>query len=198
MFASNKIYLLSLIVLVGPFLGCSSSRQEATFSNGPQKTKYGSRFDVYYGAQTVGWCDYVTSKVEYSDTDADIVETFIEEITFRKLRYKFKFVFIGELTELHVLRYNSDGSLFRANDSFALIKNGDGLSYRFFSDDGEQIIREMPVKDDSNISNAESLFAYCTRYLNSYILFVNDKTSRDLRGNRIQSLGFDLLQFDRL
>jgi hypothetical protein len=195
--SSLKTYLgLVLIALFS--VSCSFFSTIKSQKKETAPVKYGNRFEVYYGAQTVGWCDYVVRKVEYSATDADLEESFVEEISFRKLRYKFKFIMFGELTELHLLRYNSNGTQFRANDSFAIILNGEGLSYRFFSDDGEKVIREVPIRDDDKVAAAKELFTFCNRYLNSYLLFINDKKSRDLRNNRIQSLGFELLQYDRI
>jgi len=193
-YQSSK-YVFGLIVLFSLFTSCQSRK---IGTQKIEKPKYGNRFEVYYGAQTVGWCDYVVRKVEYSATDADLEESFVEEITFRGLRYKFKFVMYGELAELHVLRYNSNGTQFRANDSFAIVLNGDGLTYRFFSNDGTEVIREMPVKEDQKIAAARELFSFCNNYLNSYRSIIRDTRNRDLRQNRIQSLGFELLQFERI
>jgi len=186
------VFVALLFVSCNSFSNVKSQKKEATPVN------YGNRFEVYYGAQTVGWCDYIVRKVEYSASDADLEESFVEEITFRGLRYKFKFILFGELAELHILRYNSNGSQFRANDSFAIVLNGDGLSYRFFSDDGAEVIREMPIKDENKIAAARELFSFCNNYLNSYQRLIRDTKNRDLRQNRIQSLGFELLQFERI
>lgn len=195
--SSLKIYL-GFILLALLSVSCNSFSNVKSQKKETTPVKYGNRFEVYYGAQTVGWCDYIVRKVEYSSTDADLEESFVEEITFRGLRYKFKFIMFGELAELHILRYNSNGTQFRANDSFAIVLNGDGLSYRFFSDDGAEVIREMPIKDENKIAAARELFSFCNNYLNSYQRLIRDTKNRDLRQNRIQSLGFELLQFERI
>ncbi|TNE68195.1 hypothetical protein EP331_16015 [bacterium] len=195
----NRIIALVLTVLV--LSSCSfftKVKSERLGTDKPVIPNYGKRFEVYYGAQTVGWCDYIHRAVEYSDYDVDIEERFEEEITFRGMRYKFKFVLYGKMAELHVLRYDSQGLKFRPNDSYAIIKNTGGVYYRFFGEDGVTAIRDYEIRDPDKVANTAELFRYCDSYLGTYFGIFNDRKSREMRNNRVQSLGYELLQFERL
>lgn len=193
--------LISILFALSLLTSCNFFNKLKSERLGTDKAvipNYGKRFEVYYGAQTVGWCDYIHRTVEYSDYDVDIEEQFVEEITFRGMRYKFKFVLYVTMAELHVLRYDSQGLKFRPNDSYAIIRNSAGVHFRFFGDDGETVIREYEVRDPDKVANTAELFRYCDSYLGTYFGIFNDRKSREMRNNRVQSLGYELLQFDRL
>lgn len=193
--------IFTLLFVVFSSLSCTffnKVKSERLGTDQPVIPSYGNRFEVYYGAQTVGWCDYILRNVEYSDYDVETEERFEEEINFRGMRYKFKFVLYGQLAELHVLRYDSQGIKFRPVDSFAIIRNSGGVYYRYFGDDGETVIREVEIRDPVKVANTAELFNYCDLYLGTYLGMFSNRKSREMRKNRVQSLGYELLQFDRL
>lgn len=191
----TRFFVLLLIAAV--FTGCKSG--ESAFGNKWDSVHYGDSLELYYGATTVGQAVIKQRVVDYGMGDNAIGYTLIEEITYRRNRYRFEFTGVGEITDIKVLRYQRDSdSLFYPNDSYSIINNDGGVVHRFFDTDGETVVRERQIKSPRYIANTNELFQYCNSYLSSYFMMWDDKKARYLRENRIQSLGYELLKFERI
>jgi|GEM_PF-6008488 hypothetical protein len=185
------------LLIVAVFVGCKSG--EDAFGNKWDSINYGDSLELYYGTTTVGKALIDQRVVDYGMGDNAIGYTLIEELTYRGNRYRFEFTGVGEITSIKVLRYQRrSDSLFYPNDSYEIINNQGGVVHRFFDTDGKTVVRERQIKSPRFIANTNELFQYCNSYISSYFMMLEDKKARYLRHNRIQSLGYELLKFERI
>lgn len=173
-------------------------KEERLGTNKEVIPNYGNRFEVYFGTTTVGWCDYIYRSIDYSDYDSELEERFEEEIVYRNMRYKFIYILYNRLVEIQVLRYDKDGVKFKPIDSYAISNNVHGVFYKYFGEDGVTVVKETQIMDPSKIANTQELYNFCNNYLTTYQNMIRDRKGRDVRKNRVQSLSYDLLKFERM
>ena len=197
--------LFTLCVLIISISSCSfiesfqrenyRKKQERELAN----LDFGEEIELYYGGKTVGTAVFEENVIEYSEFDYDIEYTVREEIHFKDQRFRFVFVLGAAVSEIRVLRYaNNSDTLFRPNDSYAVVNNAGGVYHKYFGPDGKEVIAERQITDPQIVTQTQALFTYCNEYLGSYFMMIEDKRARALRRNRIQSLGYELLQFERI
>lgn len=201
----NLTSILSLILIAVIFVQCTfletfqRERYREQEARELAKKHYGEEIELYYGGHTVGLAFVEQRKVVYAEDDYEIQYTIREEITYKHKRFRFVFVLSNVITEIQMLRYaNNSDSLFRPVDSYAVVNSPGGVYHKYFGLDGETILSEKDITEPHIVEQIRELFRFCDEYLGSYFMMMEDKKARALRRNRIQSLGYELLQFDRI
>ena len=162
--------------------------------------KEGEWHPIHFGADRVGESKYSRELIDFGGGDRIYRTTVTEKIQYGDDYYQFEFTLIDEVTKITILRYDPKRDLYYLSDSYTIIFDGGSLKHLYYENDGETVRSERVISDPTKVNYAKDLFRKVQKFvLGYYAGYIYEKPEdRFAHYDRIQSLGYELLKYDRL
>lgn len=187
---------MSLLLVTG-LLGSCSSYNPFRSDSGIEE---GEWFPVYFGGDQVGEAQFDKEIIEFTQQDRVYRTTVTEKIDFKGDQYQFEFTLIDEVTRITILRYDPQRELYYLSDSYSMVFDGENLKHIYYENDGETVREERVISSPNKVNYARDLFRRVQEFLMGYYGGkIQDKAPGYYHEyDRYQSLGYELLNYDRL
>lgn len=187
----------ALLLALGLSAGCSGSEEVVSGTDHP-KLKEGRWFPLWWGGEKVGFGMFEVDIMRLSANDVVPITTITEEITYRGDRYIFEFVLVDKLSKMTIKRYDQEEQKFLAGDSYTMTLEDNILTHLYYDNNGQKITNERQIMDYQKVQYTEQLFKEVAEDLNQlYGYYIYEGTTHRTF-KRMRSIGYDLLNYDKI
>lgn len=194
----TTLLLSGICIIAGGWIATGCKTGEKTQDKKSAHIPTDTWYPLYFSGKDVGRGKYLAEVVSFGKKDNVYTVTVIEDIHFRGDHYKFEFVLADNLRSIKILRYGKDDEYFLHSDSFKIMMDVNVLVHIYYENDGETVRTRREIHDKQKYAYTQELFQFAEEFIismyGSYVF--TGKHYR--RYEKIRSLGYELLKYDRI
>jgi len=181
---------LAGIIILSVLISCSGSKK--TMRN---EKKW---FPLYWSGKQVGRASFDINVLQLSADSYIPFTTVTEDINYLGANYIFEFVLGDDLSRLTVMRYNPEKDVYISGDSYTLTFEDNTLHRQYYEEDGKNIRYQQNVLDKRRIAYTKELFKTVAEKLRAYYGYYIYSNGPYREHEKIQSIGYELLKFQKI